>query len=275
MDNDSRTESAGVMLLSDFRALFNERRDPAYLATRDILEHLHEMDDRPWPAFGKFSKPITSEGMARLLKPFKIKPGQINEINTRGYYLKDLKDAFDRYIPKKVPLTPIGEGDNLHTCINQDEARVTENANLHKVNQTNAGTDPPGGAPDKEVCRYASRKGGDISEDVSDVSFVIEGVLADERDTYLSADNVGLTGFLSLLFPKYGERVRDDARVYAAILQLNGRPVDGLRFAELLGRSVESITPALDELARRGLIKPKGVSWLTSSVILQGAGGEP
>jgi uncharacterized protein DUF3631 len=122
------------------------------------------MDDRPWPAFGKFPKPITSEGMARLLKPFKIKPGQINEINTRGYYLKDLKDAFDRYIPKKVPLTPIGEGDNLHTCIKQDETRVTEDSNPHKVNQTNAGTDPPGGEPNKEVCKYASRKGRDISE---------------------------------------------------------------------------------------------------------------
>jgi putative DNA primase/helicase len=168
MDNDSRTESAGVMLLSDLRALFNERPDPAYLATRDILEYLHDMDDRPWSAFGKFLKPITSEGMARLLKPFKIKPGQISEINARGYYLKDLKDTFDRYIPKKIPLTPIGEGDNLHTCINQDETRVTENSNLHKVNQTNAGTDPPVGAPDKEVCRYASRKGEDI--DINDVS---------------------------------------------------------------------------------------------------------
>jgi putative DNA primase/helicase len=114
MDNDSRTESAGVMLLSDLRALFNERPDPAYLATQDILEYLHVMDDRPWSAFGKFPKPITSEAMARLLKPFKIKPGQINEINARGYYLDDLKDAFDRYIPKKIPLTPIRGG---LTCI--------------------------------------------------------------------------------------------------------------------------------------------------------------
>jgi Protein of unknown function (DUF3631) len=72
------------------------------------------MDDRPWPAFGKFPKPITSEGVAKLLKPFKIKPVQINEINTRGYYLNDLKDAFDRYIPKKIPLTPIRGG---LTCI--------------------------------------------------------------------------------------------------------------------------------------------------------------
>lgn len=70
-------------------------------------------------------------------------------------------------------------------------------------------------------------------------------------------------------FSNGGERGGENARVYEAILQLNGRPVDGLRLAELLGRSVESIEPALDEIARRGFIKPKGVSWLTSPVILQ------
>jgi chromosome segregation and condensation protein ScpB len=63
----------------------------------------------------------------------------------------------------------------------------------------------------------------------------------------------------------------ETARVYEAILQLNGRSVDGLKLAELLGRSVESIEPALDELARRGVVKPKGVGWLTSPVILREA----
>lgn len=75
-------------------------------------------------------------------------------------------------------------------------------------------------------------------------------------------------------FSESREDSGETARVYDAILQLNGRPVDGLRFAELLGRSVEPITPALDELARRGLIRPKGVSWLTSPVILLEAGGK-
>lgn len=71
-------------------------------------------------------------------------------------------------------------------------------------------------------------------------------------------------------FSNGGGREGEEACVYDAILQLNGRPVDGLRLAELLGRSVESIEPALDELVRRGLIKAKGVSWLTSPVIPQG-----
>jgi hypothetical protein len=47
-----------------------------------------------------------------------------------------------------------------------------------------------------------------------------------------------------------------------------------MTLAGLMGRSLESITPALDELTSRGVIKPEGVSWLTSPVVLQEVGGE-
>lgn len=53
MDNDSRTDSAGVILLSDLKALFKEKNNPESLATREILDRLHEMDDRSWPAWGR------------------------------------------------------------------------------------------------------------------------------------------------------------------------------------------------------------------------------
>lgn len=106
MDNDSRTESAGVMLLSDLKDLFKEKNNPESLATRGILDCLHEMDDRPWPAWGRLKKPITSDALARLLKPFQVRPQQIKALGGKGYRLADLLDAFDRYIPKNIPISP-------------------------------------------------------------------------------------------------------------------------------------------------------------------------
>ena len=90
--------SAGVLLLQDLQQLFNEEKTDR-LATNFILADLAKKDDRPWPEY-KDGKPITSRQMAKLLKPFGIRPKGFNnpkEKTARGYHRKHFLDAFRRY----------------------------------------------------------------------------------------------------------------------------------------------------------------------------------
>jgi hypothetical protein len=128
MDNDSRTDSAGAMLLSDLKDLFDRNNNSESLATREILDRLHEMDDRPWPAWGRLNKPITSDALARLLKPFKVKPQQIKALGGKGYWLADLLDAFDRYIPTQIPTPPLpSRNPETHKAQSHSQLKITRN----------------------------------------------------------------------------------------------------------------------------------------------------
>jgi putative DNA primase/helicase len=92
--------SIGVELLADIRTIL---ADGDGVSSDDLATKLAEMEDRPWPEFGKAKKPITKNAIARLLKPFAIKPDLIDHPITgsrcRGYQATDLRDVFARYLP--------------------------------------------------------------------------------------------------------------------------------------------------------------------------------
>jgi hypothetical protein len=87
-----------IQLLSDVHAIFEKRGEKVF--TRDILDELHQLEDRPWPEW-KGGKPLSEVQLARLLKPFKIKPRQVKVggVSKKGYRREDLEDAFRRYVP--------------------------------------------------------------------------------------------------------------------------------------------------------------------------------
>ena len=96
--------TSGILLLKDLRELF-DRDGGDRLATTFILDALHGMDDRPWPEY-KQLKPITSNQLAKLLKPFGIRPRQKRRRGEgrkgkpmRGYWRSMFDDAFSRYLP--------------------------------------------------------------------------------------------------------------------------------------------------------------------------------
>lgn len=95
--------SAGVMLLSDLRDLF-EARNVDRLASKDITDALAEMEERPWPEWRR-GNPLTARSLARLLKPFGPSPKQlrVEGEKVRGYELEDFRDAFRRYLPTGDP----------------------------------------------------------------------------------------------------------------------------------------------------------------------------
>jgi len=93
-------DGPGVRLLADIRTLFSER-DSDRLESQQIVSALHEMEDRPWPEYGRQRKPVSATGIARLLKKFGIKPSthRFDSSLAKGYLKSDFEDAFLRYLP--------------------------------------------------------------------------------------------------------------------------------------------------------------------------------
>lgn len=90
-------EPAGVLALHDAAALFKELRAER-LASETIVDALVAMEERPWPEWS-YSKPLSKRGLARLLRPFGIRPGKLREgkVTFRGYLADDFADALSRY----------------------------------------------------------------------------------------------------------------------------------------------------------------------------------
>ena len=94
------TESITVMLFGDIRAAFEKYGDDK-MPSADLARYLNEMEDRPWPEYGRSRKPITAVQIARLLKRHTISPNTIrlDDRTPRGYHLDQFKDVFARYLP--------------------------------------------------------------------------------------------------------------------------------------------------------------------------------
>lgn len=101
LSGESLTEDADVrvQLLSDLRDIFSER-DADRLASETIVESLVKLETRPWAEWRR-GKPLTANGLARLLRPFSIHPKtvRIGTQTPKGYDCSDFTDAWDRYLP--------------------------------------------------------------------------------------------------------------------------------------------------------------------------------
>jgi putative DNA primase/helicase len=87
----------GVMIIRDLAEIFDSNQGEEFIATTAILDALHQMEHRPWPAYGRSQKPLTPHALRRLLKPFAVSPVHNATKTTRGYQRADLGDAFTRY----------------------------------------------------------------------------------------------------------------------------------------------------------------------------------
>lgn len=96
--NVNGKETRGVMLLADIREIFHAR-GTEMVSSRDLLEQLHQMEERPWSECSH-GKPMTSKQLARLLQPFEIASHvrRLGEHTERGYELSQFRDAFARYL---------------------------------------------------------------------------------------------------------------------------------------------------------------------------------
>jgi putative DNA primase/helicase len=98
---ETGTQSLGEQLLADIRDAFAERNADR-LSSDELVAYLVALEGRPWAELGKSRKPLTKNGLAALLRPFKIHPGSVRLDDRRtpkGYYRKQFEDAFSRYLP--------------------------------------------------------------------------------------------------------------------------------------------------------------------------------
>jgi hypothetical protein len=96
-------QSAAVQLLEDLKTLFDERHAEE-LGSADICEWLAQKDARPWAEFSR-GRPITQNGLARLLRPYKITSGSVHPYGStiKGYKRKEFEEAWERYLSPPIP----------------------------------------------------------------------------------------------------------------------------------------------------------------------------
>ena len=92
-------ESLRVRLLRDIRSIFDED-DHHRIATTVLCERLNIDENAPWCEF-THGKPLTARGLARMLAPFRVRPGHFREgLKTiRGYTRASFSSVWDRYCP--------------------------------------------------------------------------------------------------------------------------------------------------------------------------------
>ncbi|MDQ3349967.1 MAG: DUF3631 domain-containing protein [Acidobacteriota bacterium] len=90
-------QPVAVLLLSDVQTIFGARDE---LSSADLVNALRALDSRPWAAWGKDSKGLTSNALARLLKDFKVHPIKMRfgPDTLNGYTRRMFEDAWERYV---------------------------------------------------------------------------------------------------------------------------------------------------------------------------------
>ena len=149
----------GVLLLVDLKDIFwHEGKEK--LPSALICEALSAREDRPWKEF-KAGRAITTSQLAKILRPFGIRPGgiRVGRATLRGYHRDDFDDAFARYlpVPSATPqhdrefndlvdhdvatrsATPRGKPTTLVECGGQDPAVADEVADAEAGKPSDSG----------------------------------------------------------------------------------------------------------------------------------------
>jgi putative DNA primase/helicase len=92
-------QSVRELLLADIRAIFAERGVDR-LPSAELAEALVATEGRPWAEW-RAGKPISANGVARLLARFNIVPDtiRVGDRTPKGYQRARFDDAFQRYLP--------------------------------------------------------------------------------------------------------------------------------------------------------------------------------
>lgn len=93
---DVDDDTLGIVLLRDIRAAFGE--PGASLTTSQLIERLVAIELAPWG--DHFGKPVTGRRVAKLLRPFGIRPER--ERSGSRYRWGQFVDAWSRYLPRET-----------------------------------------------------------------------------------------------------------------------------------------------------------------------------
>ncbi len=102
--NEEESQSPGVLLLRDIAEILGSRQDKR-LGSGELCNILCNLEESPWGEWRRGS-PITTRGIAKLLKPYGIKPRR--DRNGSCYWQTDFTDPIKRYLsdhPSKTVTT--------------------------------------------------------------------------------------------------------------------------------------------------------------------------
>jgi hypothetical protein len=127
----SGDDAIGTKLLADIRGIF-DGHSVTRIFSGALVERLQALSDSPWADWNR-GKGLTTNGLARLLKPFGVtsKTMRIDGDLAKGYTLESLQDAFNRYIPTDPNVTPLQPNDYSSLYENQN---VTQDYNVTDEN---------------------------------------------------------------------------------------------------------------------------------------------
>jgi hypothetical protein len=119
--NTSEDESVGIRLLADIRRAYGEF-DTERLSSKQLLAFLNELEDAPWGEW-QAGKPLTAIGLAKLLKPYDVRPRSIrldDGTTAKGYLLEQFDDPFSRYLSALNP--PVSVTPSQGASLSQEHA---------------------------------------------------------------------------------------------------------------------------------------------------------
>ncbi len=111
-DKEEEKMSEGVRLLTACKDIFtkvkNHPVNGRFLQTIDLIKLLIMRTEEPWATFNR-GDPITPVALAKILRPYGIKPDTSKDRKLRGYHAFDMEKAFARYLPPSLekPIQPI------------------------------------------------------------------------------------------------------------------------------------------------------------------------
>ena len=174
-DRDEDNQSDGTQLLGDIAVIFGTLGQN-HIQTETILRSLGKLVERPWREY-QHGKPITSQQLATLLRPFKIRSRDIRfekEIR-KGFEKADFEDAFSRYLPRKAatfatPATSLQSND-LHTPTNISDGSFVTMLGLFSQQVTQNVADVAGKTADfgSFLLNYLPRPTADVAGETDDV----------------------------------------------------------------------------------------------------------
>ena len=124
-------QSIKTILLSDIRDVITERRQSDRISSNELAAALGAIEGRPWAEW-RNGKPMTANGLARMLGPFGILPGtkRAGSDTFKGYLNSDFADAFASYLPDQIVTTSQsnndGHCDDLQTVTPDPDVTLSE-----------------------------------------------------------------------------------------------------------------------------------------------------
>src|SRR5215831_7529211 len=168
-DDASRLE----LLLGDIRDVFDGLvTDKDRISSAHLIERLVEIVPRPWAEYGRTGKPLTQNGLARLLRPLRIAPEQIRfdtGENCKGYHRHTFEETWGRFLPQNADSQPKHRNkcDEMGTSEIPQPKQADSDVSVAKSEKSNNdglcfGVSVAEGGPDESahVCAHCGQPGG-------------------------------------------------------------------------------------------------------------------